>query len=144
MSRLPGFCLGAATVVLGVVGGVCLTTAGAVTSSPHITAHPDEVMVNTATHLIGKNFAPSTSYTVKECGSRNWIAPRDPCDSTNSIVVSTNAHGQFESSFTVLTCSSGSDSSPGFAERCYIGVPAPSGIDTVTLLGAARITVTGP
>jgi hypothetical protein len=101
-------------------------------------------MVNTATKLYGKNFAPSTTLTVKECAEKNWIVPQDPCDSTNSVTVTTNAEGQFRTKFTVQTCSSGSDVSPGFSEKCFIGVPTPSGVDTISLVGAARITVTGP
>jgi hypothetical protein len=101
-------------------------------------------MVNTATKLIGRNFKPSTTYTVKECGMTSWSVPQNPCDSTNSIVVTTNAHGGFKSAFIVQTCPSGANSSPGFSQTCYIGVPTPSGIDTIALVGAARITVTGP
>jgi len=98
-------------------------------------------MVNTKTKLVGTNFKPSTSLTIEECGQKNWIAPQDPCDSTNSIVVVTNSRGQFKSPFTVQTCPGGT---PGFAERCCIGVPTPTGVDTVTLLGAATVVVTGP
>ena len=143
MPHRPILCLAAATLIGGAMVVFGIGSAGASTVSPHIVAHPNNVMVNTATKLIGKNFKPSTAYTVKECGKTFWIVPQDPCDSTNSIVVTTNAHGQFKSSFTVQTCPSG-NSQPGFSQICYIGVPTPNGIDTITLLGAARITVTGP
>ena len=144
MSHRLGSCLVAAVLIGGVIGGAWISSAGASTSSPHISAHPNNLMVNTATNLVGKNFAPSTTYTVKECGSKNWIVPQNPCDSTNSIVVTTNRHGQFKSSFTAQTCPSGGDSSPGFAQKCFIGIPTPSGVDTMNLVGAVRITVTGP
>jgi hypothetical protein len=136
-------CLAAATVIGGAMGIFGIGFAGASTG-PHIVAHPNNVMVNTATKLIGRNFTPSTTYNVKECGKTNWIAPQNPCDITNSIVVTTTGRGQFKSSFTVQTCPSGTNSQPGFSQTCYIGVPTPNGIDTITLLGAARITVTGP
>jgi hypothetical protein len=32
----------------------------------------------------------------------------------------------------------------GFQETCYVGVPHPRGIDTIVLVGAAKIVVTGP
>jgi len=144
VSHRPALCLAAATVMGGALGAFGIGSAGASSGSPHITAHPNNVMVNTATKLIGRNFTPSTTYTVKECGKTFWIVPQNPCDSTNSIVVTTNAHGQFKSSFTVQTCPSGTNSPPGFSQTCYIGVPTPNGIDTISLVGAARITVTGP
>jgi hypothetical protein len=144
MTRRIGLRLAIATLIGGALGGFWVASAGASTSSPHITAHPDNVVVDTSTHLIGKNFDPSTTLTVEECLEKHWIAPQNPCDSTNAVVVTTNSRGEFKSSFIVETCSSGMGSSPGFAERCYIGVPIPNGVDTITLLGAARIVVTGP
>jgi len=33
---------------------------------------------------------------------------------------------------------------PVTRERCYIGEPQPSGIDTISLIGAAKIIVTYP
>jgi hypothetical protein len=144
MTHHFGHRLAIATLIGGALGGFWIASAGASTGSPHITAHPNNLMVNTSTHLIGKNFDPSTTLTVEECAEKHWIAPQNPCDSTNSVVVTTNSHGQFKSPFTVQTCSSGTGSAPGFAEKCYIGVPTPNGVDTITLLGAARIVVTGP
>jgi hypothetical protein len=143
MSRRPFLCLAVVTLFVGVLSVFSATSASAGTGKPHITAHPNNLMVNTATELIGKNFQPSTTLTVKECGLKNWIVPQNPCDSTNSIVVTTNAQGGFKSSFTAQTCTTGSGQ-PGFSEKCYIGVPTPSGVDTITLVGAVRITVTGP
>ncbi len=143
MSRRPVLCLAVATLFVGVLGVFSISAASAGTGKPHITAHPNNVMVNTATELIGTHFQPSTTLTVKECGLKNWIVPQNPCDSSNSIVVTTNAQGAFKSSFIVETCTTGSGD-PGFSQRCYIGVPTPNGIDTITLVGAVRITVTGP
>jgi hypothetical protein len=101
-------------------------------------------MVNRSTSLVGTNFKPRKSVTIKECSETNWIVPQDPCQSSNSIVVKTNGRGAFTSSFTVQTCPGGMTTSPGFSEKCYIGDPTPSGIDVITLVGAVRVTVTGP
>lgn len=142
MSRLSTLRLVGATVLGGVIG---LVGAGPVmAAAPHITAHPNNLMVNTTTNLVGRGFAPSTSLTVEECGHRNWIAPQNPCDSTNSVTVTTSKHGTFTTTFTAQTCPGGKNKGPGFSERCYIGVPHPSGVDTIVLVGAVRITVTGP
>jgi hypothetical protein len=142
MSRLSTLRLAGATILGGVIG---LAWCGpAMAAGPHITAHPDNLMVNTATNLVGTGFAPTTSLTVEECGHKNWIAPQNPCDSSNSVVVTTSEHGTFKTAFTVQTCPGGTNKGPGFSERCYIGVPHPSGVDTIDLLGAVRITVTGP
>jgi len=141
MSRLSVLRLfGAATLgaVIGLAGAGPAMAAG-----PHITAHPDNLMVNTTTKLVGTGFAPSTSLTVKECANKDWIVPQNPCDSTNAVVVTTNKHGSFKTTFTAQTCP-GTSTGPGFSELCYIGVPTPSGIDTIDLVGAVRITVTGP
>ena len=142
MSRFSTLCLVGATVLGGVTA--LAWTGPAMAASPHIAAHPNNLMVNTATNLVGKGFAPSTSLTVEECGQKNWIAGQSPCDSTNSVTVTTNTHGAFKTAFTVQTCPGGKNKGPGFSERCYIGVPNPSGVDTIDLVGAVRITVTGP
>jgi len=142
MSRLSTLRLAGATALGCVIG---LTGAGAAMAAvPHISAHPNNLMVNTATSLTGRGFAPSTSLTVEECGQKDWIAPQNPCDSTNSVTVMTSKHGTFTTPFTAQTCPGGKNKGPGFSERCYIGVPQPSGIDTIALVGAVRITVTGP
>jgi hypothetical protein len=144
MPRRSVFYAALATLVMGTIGLLPLAAAGASGSSPHIVAKPDNVMVNTTTLLYGRNFAPSTSLTVKECGAKNWIVPQNPCDSTNSVTVTTDKQGRFKSSFKVQTCPSGASTPPGFSEKCYIGVPKPNGVDTIALVGATGITVTGP
>jgi hypothetical protein len=142
MSRFSTLSLAGATVLGGLIG---LVWAGpAMAAGPHISAHPHNLMVNTTTNLAGTGFAPSTSLTVEECGHKNWIAGQSPCDTTNSVMVTTNKHGAFKTPFTVQTCPGGKNTGPGFSERCYIGVPQPSGVDTIVLVGAVRITVTGP
>jgi hypothetical protein len=134
-------------VATGVAGGLALallpvTMAGA-TPRPHITAHPNSVMVNTDTALAGTHFQPHTTLTLSECSEKNWIVPQNPCNTTNTVTVTTDAKGRFLTPFKVETCPAPTVP-PGFAERCYIGVATPSGIDTVELVGAVRITVTGP
>jgi hypothetical protein len=135
-------------VVATLAGGLTLamvpvTLAGA-TPTPHISAHPNSVMVNTDTTLVGKHFQPDTSLTLAECSQKNWVAPRNPCNTTNTVTVTTDTKGGFDTGFKVETCPGGVNKGPGFSERCFIGVPTPSGVDTVDLVGAVRITVTGP
>jgi len=138
--------LGAIALISGGVVGVFSISAGArsPTPAPHIVAHPHSVMVNGSTTLVGTNFTPRKSITIKECSETTWIVPQNPCDSTNSIVVKINRQGTFKSSFTVETCPGDTSTSPGSSETCYIGDPSPSGIDVINLVGAAKITVTGP
>jgi hypothetical protein len=133
-------------LISGGVIGVFSISAGAAstTPAPHITAHPHSVMVNSSTTLTGTNFKPRKSITLKECPETTWIVPQNPCDSTNSVVVKVNSQGTFKTSFTVQTCPGGTTTEPGFSETCYIGDPSPSGIDTINLVGAVKITVTGP
>jgi hypothetical protein len=146
MIRLPVFVVAALILVGGAVVGPTSVSAdaGGTGVPPHIVARPQSVMVNRSTTLVGTNFKPRKSLTIKECPETTWVVPEDPCDSTNSIVVKTNGRGAFTSSFTVQTCAGGTTTSPGFSEKCYIGDPTPSGIDVITLVGAARVTVTGP
>jgi hypothetical protein len=145
MARLSAVFVAALTLTGGAVVGLSsLSAASTPAASPRIVAHPHSVMVNGSTTLTGTNFKPRKSVTIKECSEKTWIVPQDPCDSTNSIVVKANGQGGFTSSFTVQTCPDGTTTPPGFSERCYIGDPTPSGIDVITLVGAARITVTGP
>jgi len=79
-----------------------------------------------------------------ECSKTNWVVPANPCDKNNSILVRTDGNGSFVTGFKVEACTGAKTSTAGLAEVCYIGVPKPSGIDTVRLVGAARIVVTFP
>lgn len=109
-------------------------------ASPHIRAVPNHVMVNTDTHLIGTHFGAHQTLTLAECSETHWIAPQDPCDS-NTVTVTTDAKGRFATTFLVKTCPG---VVAGTSEKCYVGVPTPTGVDTIELLAAAKITVTGP
>jgi hypothetical protein len=148
MSRPIALILAAAVVVAGglLSEALVVSSAGASTAAPapHIVAKPNSVMVNTTTKLTGTHFPASTKITIKECPQTLWVVPANPCDTDNSITVKTNAQGQFHAVFTVHTCPDTVATPPGTSQTCYIGDPHPSGIDTITLEGAVKITVTGP
>ncbi len=129
---------GAATISLAFAGQATAA------STPKIVAHPASVMVNTATKLFGYNFPADSKLTIEECSKTGWIVPQNPCDTTNEIHVTTNSAGSFVHKLTAQVCPGGVTKLPGFQEICYVGEPKPSGIDTVFLVGAAKITVTGP
>jgi hypothetical protein len=112
---------------------------------PHIVARPDNLMVNTDTTLTGTGFPPDRTLTVEECSETTWIVPQNPCATSNIIHVHTTLTGRFRHEMKAEVCPApGSIAPPGFAERCYVGVPRPTGVDVIVLVGAARITVTGP
>jgi hypothetical protein len=135
--------LAAMIVASGAVVIALDPTAGAQPASPKIVAKPDSVMVNTVTKLTGRYFPPNSKLTIEECSETNWIVPQNPCDTTNVIHVKTNASGTFVHKLTAEVCP-GASAAPGFAEICYVGEPKPQGVDTIALVGAEQITVTGP
>ena len=64
---------------------------------------------------------------------------------TNAITVTTDALGGFTTPFKVQLCPRTTPPVPPVTEEtCYIGEPHPRGIDTVALIGAAKITVSYP
>ena len=137
----------AVAMILGIfAGGIAAGQAGAVSSTPpHIVAKPDNVMVNTKVMLTGTGFKALTKLVIKECGSTNWVVTQHPCDSDNTISVVTDAHGRFVKVFKVELCPRSKPASgPVTQETCYIGNPQPHGVDTISLVGAARVTVTYP
>jgi len=121
-------------------------TGPARSAHPRIVASPNDVMVNTQITLTGKGFPLHTRLRIKECSSTTWpVVAQNPCDSANKIWVHTRAHGRFSSPFSAELCprtSTGTD--PVTQETCYVGVQEPSGIDTITLVGAAQVIVTYP
>jgi hypothetical protein len=136
-----------AVVLLG--GGVAAGAAGAVTPTPtppHIVARPNNVMVNSTVRLVGTGFPAHATLTIQECGRTTWVVgTHPPCDTDNTITVATNRNGRFTSPFKVELCPrSPSTTPPVTRERCYVGNPQPRGIDTITLVGAAKIIVTYP
>jgi hypothetical protein len=120
------------------------SNAFAATPAPRVTVTPASVMVNTPMKVSGRHFPANSTLTIEECSAPFWIVPKNPCATTNVIHVRTNAKGAFSHKMTAVVCPGGVTGQPGFAETCYVGEPVPTGIDTVSLLGAAKITVTGP
>jgi hypothetical protein len=136
--------VGLAISISVLAGGVLSSEAAAVTATPpHIVAKPNNLMVNTKTTLSGTGFPAKTKLTIKECPNTNWIVPQNPCVKNNSISVLTDSHGRFTHQFRVELCGGKRGPFPT-SQICYIGDPHPEGIDTITLLGAAKVIVTYP
>ena len=133
-----------ALTIAVLAAGILTSQAGAVSATPpHIVAKPDNLMVNTKTTLTGTGFPAKTRLAIQECSTNFWIAPKHPCGTANKITVQTDSHGKFVRQFRVALC--GGKRGPGpTSQICYIGHPHPRGVDTVTLVGAARVTVTYP
>jgi hypothetical protein len=138
--------LASGRAVTALAGAVLVTAVSfgvaSASPSPRIVARPDSIMVNGTTSLTGKHFPARATLTIEECSAPNWIAPQSPCDSSNAVAVHTNGGGNFKATMKVLTCPP--TSAPGFSQICYVGEPKGTGVDTVTLVGAEQITVTGP
>jgi len=135
---------GSAALMLALPLGGLASPASAVSPvPPSITANPDNLMVNTSTVLTGRHFAPLAKVQLTECGKTNWIVPQNPCNTNNSVTVTTNSLGGFRTRFKAELCPGGVRVGPT-ALRCYIGVAKPSGIDTVTLTPSVKIVVTYP
>jgi Neocarzinostatin family len=112
---------------------------------PHIVAKPSNLMVNTTTHLAGTGFRANAKLQVEECSVKSWIAPQQPCATGNVVTVHTDSSGAFKASLTAEVCPKVTyQARRGFMEVCYVGVAHPQQLDRVVLLGAAKITVTGP
>lgn len=141
-----GSVLGASA--LGGVAAFGVAPAGAtiLPIPPHITATPADPMINTKTILVGTGFAPNATLTVEECSRTSWIAPQDPCATSNVIRVHTSPTGHFRHALTAEICPGVGPgvTPPGFVQLCWVGVPTPVGVDGITLVGASRLTVTGP
>jgi hypothetical protein len=118
--------------------------AGAVSATAsHIAAKPNNLLVDGKTTFAGTGFPANTKLTIKECPNTNWIVPQNPCVKHNSISALTDGHGRFTRQVRVELC--GGKRSPIVTSQiCYIGDPHPEGRDTITLLGAAKVTVTSP
>jgi hypothetical protein len=132
-------------VTVGVfAAGLVAGQAGALSATPpHIVATPNNLMVNTKTVLRGTGFPARSRLTIEECSMTNWVVTAKPCDTTNQISVLTDGHGRFTRQFKVELCGGKRGPEPT-SQICYIGEPHPEGIDTITLIGAAKVTVTYP
>jgi len=141
-----------ARVVLGTTVAVCAVSfvavgAGAAAPTPaRVVAKPNNAMVNTKIGLTGSGFPARTKLTIEECSSTGWaVAAQNPCDIDNAISPTTDAHGRFTARFKVELCPrKKTGPGPVTRETCYIGRPQPRAGSTVSLVGAARITVTYP
>jgi hypothetical protein len=115
--------------------------------APMIVTDPVSVMVGATTQLTGTNFPANATLTIKECSQTTWIVPENPCANSNVITIASDSSGAFQTPMTAEVCPSPTPTpvaGPGFVQSCYIGQAAPQGIDTITLFGATRITVTRP
>ncbi len=122
-----------------------VAAASALAAPPSLTVTPHSVMVNTSAGISGRGFARHASVTVIECAVTNWLVPTDPCDRTNEVTVETNGQGRFHATFRAQICpGSATTGSGGLAFHCYLGVAAPSGLDTVALEPFAPLEVTYP
>jgi hypothetical protein len=113
-------------------------------TAPAIVANPNNLMVNTNTTLTGRHFAPETMIRLVECSRTAWVVvAQKPCDTNNTVTIRTSRTGSFTTPFKAELCPHATRVGPT-AVRCYIGVPKPGGIDTVTLQPFVAITVTYP
>jgi hypothetical protein len=140
-----GVLVAAAILAAAAPAALAVPAGAATTTPPVITAHPDDVMVNATTKLVGAGFAAHATVHIAECGATSWVVPNSPCDTSNTVTVRTNGKGKFKVTFTVQACDATSTTGPGdLSMRCYIGVPTPTGIDTVELQPFTPIVVTYP
>ncbi len=126
------------------VGAAVAVPAAAVTVlPPTLSVHPHSVMVDTDATVVGRNFLPGTTVHLEECSSSTWVVPVAPCTTDNAVSATANAHGAFAVKMRIEACPP--PAAPvGIVERCYVGVPQPSGIDTVSLRPAATVIVSFP
>jgi hypothetical protein len=137
---MGGLSVGLGLSGLGLAGAA---VAGAVSPvPPTIKVNPNNVMVNTDTHVVGRHFSAGQTLTLVECGKTNWVVPKNPCDTDNTVTVTTNGTGTFKTAMKVEACP-GKAHQPGLEQTCYIGVEK-FGIDTGSLQPFASIVVTFP
>jgi len=140
----------AAVLALGVGASTAVASAASAQvaarhAKPRIVARPDNLMVNTDTVLSGSGFAPHHRLLIWECSMKGWIVPLKVCNHPNAVRVRANADGRFTVKFKALVCPEPRRPVPaGFSRTCYVGVPTIQGVDTETLVGAAKLVVTGP
>jgi hypothetical protein len=130
--------------VVGLAGAMATSQAAAVAPTPpHIVAKPNNLMINTKTTLTGSGFPAKARLMIEECSSTGWVVVANPCVKTNKISVVTDRQGRFKAQFLIVLCGGKRGPEPT-SQICYLGNPQPEGIDTITLLGAAKVTVTYP
>ena len=146
MLRLVPVGLSLATVMVAwPAGGAGASTAGhphpGTAAHPHIVVNPDSQMVNRPVELVGSGFPPSQKLTIAECAEKTWVVPEKPPCAGNAIRVKTGRSGAFKAEMTASLCGA----KPVLtSQKCFVGWPHPSGVDTVQLVGAAKLVVTYP
>lgn len=108
-------------------------------SAPTITVNPNNVKANNSTTVRGCNFKHHSRVALVECLETSWIAPRKPCDTDNSVTVTTNSSGGFRTTMKVDACRGAAPA--GITEDCYFGVVKPTGVDTIALQPYATIAL---
>ena len=145
VNRLRSCAVGGAAMIAAASFGLALPAPvlAAPAASPSITATPSNLMVNSKTVLKGSGFAPSKKIHLEECGAIGWPVPQSPCVAKSKIAVTTDANGAFKTSFVARVCD-GRSNGVMKSKTCYIGEEKPSGVDTITLVGAVKVIVTYP
>jgi hypothetical protein len=142
----PRFGVAAMTLALGAMvfaAGPAASAGAQPSTPPHIVLTPNNVMVNQTVSVRGTGFPRDASLRLEECSLTRWVVTQNPCLSNNAVTVSTNRAGAFETTMKAEICPAVSPPQ-GTQRTCYVGVPRPSGIDTVRLEGAARLVVSWP
>jgi hypothetical protein len=135
---LPAASLATASLALTLAGG----SAGASTTSPRIVLKPSSQMVNQKVGVEGFGFPAHQTLKIEECAKTVWIVPQKaPCVPGNGVTVITDTHGVFKAAMTAKLCGG---KRVFTSETCYVGWPQPRGVDTVQLIGAAKLVVTYP
>lgn len=70
-----------------------------------------------------------------------WVVTTNPCNTNNIVHVTTSLAGAFRTRFRAEVCPAPATTPAPPVVRCFVGAPAPRGVDTITLVGAAQITV---
>lgn len=133
--------IAAAALATAAVLGTSVS-ASARSAAPKVTAHPHQVMVDTATSVAGRGFPADTQIELRECGRTFWMAPADPC-LESGVTVTTDAKGRFRTTFRVGLCPEGDATKKPTQRVCWLGAIS-NGEDTGSLIGAARLIVTYP
>jgi hypothetical protein len=134
--------LAVATSFLGIAAPAA--AAPAVRYHPRIVANPNNLMVNTKTTLTGTGFGVDAKLRIVECSRTKWMVPVNPCAKGNAVTVRATSEGSFTATFTAKVCPKIKNATGrGFSEVCYVGALKQL-FGRVKLLGAAKLTVTGP
>jgi hypothetical protein len=104
------------------IAAVVPVAAAHAASGGKLMAHPNSVMVNTDTTILGHGFPAHTMVSLTECGVAFWLAPNDPCNTENVTTVETTAKGNFKTPFQMQLCPEGKHAKQPTTVICYVGV----------------------